>query len=73
MTETGGDFAVVFRGLAPEANLVKGLLESHDVPAFLRDENVSTLLPLTGMPAGFGMVTVVVSRSDSEKAKRLLA
>jgi len=68
-----GDFAVVFQGSAPEANLVKGRLESSGIPAHLRDENVGSMLPLTGMPTGFGSVKVVVQKQYEVKARRIFS
>lgn len=68
-----GDFAVVFQGDAVEANLVKGRLEASGIPASLRDENIATMLPLQGAPAGFGAAQVVVRSAEADAARKVLS
>ncbi len=64
---------VVFQGSAIEARLVQGRLESEGISTCLSDENMGVLLPLQGMPTGFGSVKVLVSREDEEKALNALS
>jgi len=73
MTLPEKDFAVVFQGPAPEAHLAVGRLASEGIPARLLDENVASILPLSGMPTGFGSVKVVVAPRDEGRARKILA
>jgi len=66
------ELKIVFRGSSQEANLVKGLLESEGIPAYLRDENIATMIPLQGMPTGFGSAKVEVALADEKKALEIL-
>lgn len=67
------EMQVIFEGDAVEANLVKGKLESAGIRAYLQGENVASLLPLQGMPTGFGAVKVAVQSADAAAARKLLS
>ena len=55
-----------------EANLIKGMLENNDIPCFLTNENVTSLLPQFNGLLGSG-VNILVDENDLEKAQKLLA
>jgi hypothetical protein len=58
----------VFAGTAPQATMVKSLLENAEINAYLKDEFTGTLYPWHTTPGGVGAVKVFVSNEDSEKA-----
>ncbi len=53
-----------------EASMVKGVLETNGIRAMLTNEIMSNVLSLA--PINYGMVRVLVFRSDFEQAKRIL-
>jgi hypothetical protein len=59
----------VFAGTTWEAGIVKSLLESEGIEAFLNDEFTGTLAPWYTAGGGAGAVRVIVSSLDYEKAK----
>ena len=63
----------VYSGTAWHAGMVKSLLESEGIEAFLRDEIMGTLNPWWTAPGGAGSVRVFVSGLDYEKAKQVVA
>lgn len=65
------EFTVVFTGNAAEANLVKGALSAAGIESHLQDEIMGEILPLSGMPTGFGSVKVVVAGKDVERARKV--
>lgn len=54
----------------PEAHVVKGRLETEDIPVLLRYESGSTVFGLVG--GGLGSVEVQVSRPLEERARTVL-
>ena len=63
---------IVFAGNAPEANIIKGLLEDSGIKVFLQDEIIGTIAPFYAAPGGAGAVKIVVAKQDSEKAKNII-
>lgn len=55
---------------AIEANMVKGVLETNGVQAMLTNEIMSNVLSLA--PIHYGMVRVMVFRSDLDLARKIL-
>lgn len=53
-----------------EASMVKGVLETNGIQAMLTNEIMSNVLSLA--PINYGMVRVLVFRSDLEQAKQVL-
>ena len=53
-----------------EANVIKGLLESHGIHCWLKSNAAPSVHMFTF--DGMGMVTVVVAKSQVEQAKRLI-
>ena len=62
----------VYSGSIWEAELVKSLLESAEIEAFLKDENIGTLAPWYAAGGGAGSVKVVVSSADYEAARKIV-
>lgn len=54
-----------------EASMVKGVLETNGVHAMLTNEIMSNVLSLA--PINYGMVRVMVFRSDLDLARKILA
>lgn len=54
-----------------EASMVKGVLETNGVRAMLTNEIMSNVLSLA--PINYGMVRVMVFRSDLDLARKILA
>lgn len=54
-----------------EASMVKGVLETNGVPAMLTNEIMSNVLSLA--PINYGMVKVLVFKSDLQLAQDILA
>jgi hypothetical protein len=65
------DLVIAFAGGIVEAEFVKSLLESADIPCFLKDENIGTIAPFVE-PAGLAAVKVVIRASDLEKARPII-
>lgn len=53
-----------------EASMIKGVLETNGIQAMLTNEIMSNVLSLA--PINYGMVRVLVFRSDLEQAKQVL-
>ena len=66
------DFVVVFGGSVPEADIVKGLLESAGIKAFLDSEAMASTLPIAVDFAGDEAGRVVVAQSDEERALEVI-
>jgi hypothetical protein len=62
----------VYSGSIWEAELVKSLLESAEIEAFLKDENIGTIAPWYAAGGGAGSVKVVVSSADYEAARKIV-
>lgn len=63
---------VVYAGNIVEAGMVKSILESADIQAYLQDEFQGMVVPWITSPAGMGAIKVVVSIDDYEKAKQIV-
>lgn len=68
-----GELVVVHAGNSIEAGFVKSLLEEYGIAARLRDEMMGTIAPWYVAPGGVGAVKVVVTRSNYERAKAIIA
>lgn len=66
------DFVVIFAGTSMEAEIVRSMLMSSDITAFLKDENVGALAPWYTSPGGAGSVKVLVNNYDYKSAKLIL-
>lgn len=53
-----------------EASMVKGVLETNGIQAMLTNEIMSNVLSLA--PINYGMVRVLVFRSDIEQARKIM-
>lgn len=62
----------VFSGTPWEAELVKGLLESADIEAALKDDNLGSMAPSMTVNLGPGGMRVLVSRKDYETAVQIV-
>ncbi|MCX6552633.1 MAG: ribonuclease III [Acidobacteria bacterium] len=72
MNTSASDPVVVFRTHSDiEANIVKGLLDAHDIDAMLSSDVPHSILPLT--VDGLGEVRVTVAADDADAAVRLIA
>lgn len=54
-----------------EASMIKGVLETNGVQAMLTNEVMSNILSLS--PINYGMVRVMVFRSDLDLARKILS
>ncbi len=61
---------VYVAGSLPEAHVIKGKLETEDIPVLLRYESGATVFGLVG--GGLGSVEVQVPRPLEERARELL-
>ena len=60
----------VFTGTVWQAELIRGLLETNNIPCAIMDETIGAI---TSSYAGFGKgVLVVVNEADKEKALELI-
>lgn len=60
----------VFTGTAWQAEVIKGLLDTNDIPCAIMDETIGAI---TSSYAGFGKgVLVVVNEEEKEKALELI-
>jgi len=66
------DFTVIFAGSSMEAEIVKSMLVSSEIEAYLKDETVGTLAPWYTSPGGAGAVKVIVNINDLEEAKSII-
>ena len=65
-------WVVVSKGLNPaQATIIKGRLESQDIPAFVKQEAIGTVLGLT--VGSLGSAQVLVPESLAEQALDILA
>lgn len=71
MSET--NLVEIYAGNILEAGIIQSLLESADINAFLKDEIMGTLVPWWAAPGGAGAVKVIISKTDLEKAKLIVA
>lgn len=62
----------VFTGTPWEAELVKGLLESVDIEAALKDDNLGSMAPAMTVNFGSGGMKVLVSADDYEAAVQIV-
>ena len=71
MTEANKEkLATVFTGTTWQAELIKGMLDTNDIPCAIMDETIGAI---TSSYAGFGKgVLVVVNEADKEKALELI-
>ncbi len=63
---------VVFSGSILEADMMRNILESEQIVAFLRDETLGSLAPFLASPGGSGAVKIVVSRRDEARARQII-
>ena len=60
----------VFTGTVWQAEIIKGLLETNEIPCAIMDETIGAI---TSSYAGFGKgVLVVVNEEDKEKALEII-
>lgn len=64
---------IIYSGEAWEAEIVKSILESEGIEAFLKDEYIGMLAPWYAAGGGAGAVKVVVSSLDGKKAAAVVA
>lgn len=62
----------VYAGNIVEAGMVKSMLESAGIQAYLQDEYNGMIVPWITSPAGMGAVKVLVSSEDYENAKTVV-
>ncbi len=67
------EFVIVFKGSVPEADVVKGLLESAGIKAFLDSEQMASTLPIAVDFAGDEAGRVAVSSDDEARALEVIA
>ncbi len=69
--EKPGKMVEVYRAYGePEAQIIKGLLESHGIPCFLRSNAAPSVHVFT--VDGMGEVGVMVREETAEKARELI-
>ena len=52
------------------AYIAKGVLEENEIPAFLKDENMTQLYPMFNSP--FGGIKLCIMQKDEERALEIL-
>jgi hypothetical protein len=62
----------VYAGNVVETGMVKSMLESADIQAYLQDEFNGMVVPWITSPGGMGAIKVLVSSDDYEKAKQIV-
>lgn len=62
----------VFAGTSSQVAIVKSLLESADIQAFVKDSIMGTLAPWYASPGGAGSVKVFVTDNDLELAREVV-
>jgi hypothetical protein len=68
-TDKNSKLVEIFDGTTWQAEMVKSLLESAEIEAFMKDEIVGTLNPWYTAPGGAGSVKVYVSNLNYDQAK----
>ncbi len=63
---------VVFSGSILEADMMKNILGSEQIRAFLKDETLGSLAPFMASAGGSGAVKVVVARRDEARAREIV-
>lgn len=63
---------LVFTGQSWEAEMLKNLMENNGIEAYINNEHIGTLFPFYTTP-GMGAVRLVVSKSDYENARNIVA
>ena len=63
---------LVFTGQSWEAEMLKNIMESNGIEAYINNEYIGTLLPFYTTP-GMGAVRLVVPKSDYENARNIVA
>ena len=63
---------IVYAGNPIETELVRHELESHEIPAFLLDQNIGTIAPWHVAPGGAGAVKVTVAQRDRDRAMDII-
>ena len=64
---------VVFSGSIVEADMMKNILESEQIRAFLKDETLGSLAPFMASAGGSGAVKVLVARRDEARAREIVS
>lgn len=59
----------IYSGDIVEAGMIKSMLESEGIIAFLKDEIMGTLMPWWVTPGGAGSVRVIVPGEEVERAR----
>ena len=59
----------IYSGDIVEAGMIKSMLESEGIKAFLKDEIMGTLMPWWVTPGGAGSVRVIVPHDDVERSR----
>jgi len=62
----------VFAGSAWDAGIVQNLLESANIPTFLQDQYLGTLVPWQASTDATEPIKVVVAREDFELANQIV-
>jgi hypothetical protein len=70
---SGDDFATVFAGSSMEAGMVRALLESQGIAAWLDEEYIGTVAPWMSAAGGAGAVKVLVAQENAAEARTILA
>jgi hypothetical protein len=71
-THNENSLTEIYSGDIVEAGMIKSMLESSDIKAFLKDEIMGTLMPWWVTPGGAGSVRVIVRREDAEQARLIV-
>jgi hypothetical protein len=63
---------IVYAGNIVEVGMVKSMLESAGIQAYLQDEFQGMIVPWITSPAGIGAIKVLVSSDDYDQAKQIV-
>jgi hypothetical protein len=70
---SGDNFVTVFAGASVEAGIVRALLESQGIAAWLEEEYIGTVAPWMSAAGGAGAVKVLVAQEHAAEARSILA
>jgi hypothetical protein len=66
------DIIEIFSSTSIDAEIVKSMLKGAEIEAFLKDNNIGTLVPWYASSGGAGAVKVMISSIDYERAKLII-
>lgn len=66
------DLVIAYVGNLIDVEFAKTLLDAEDIPCFVQNENMGTLMPWAVAPAGVGAVQLVIRAADVERVRPII-